>query len=299
MSEKLELERHCENCGTLLQGEYCHRCGQEVIHNRRFFGGVILDLLNTFFSYDSKVNRTFLPLFFKPGFLTREYMAGRRARYILPFRLYLFTSVFCFILLSFQDDLLKFDVTPEDTASQEDASSQEDTSSQKETSLGDTITFKADSDLSPEFEAKLEKLSEKSASELVNLTLEATPKVLLLLMPIMALVLKLFYLRSRIYFVDHFVAVLHCQSFLFLMLSLIMLISYLGAAIPVFPDWTLNIVITGILLWALIYLPMALKQVYRQSTVLTVVKYLLLLIIYGTLSILTIIAAFGWSLFWL
>lgn len=287
MPKQLELERHCENCGSLLQGEFCHRCGQEVIHNRRFFGGVILDLLNTFFSYDSKVNRTFLPLFFKPGFLTREYMAGRRARYILPFRLYLFSSVFCFILLSLQNDLLRFEVAPESSAQQD------------ETILEDSISFESDTELSPELKVKLEKLSDKTARELVNMTIEATPKVLLLLMPIMALILKLLYLRSRVFFVDHFVMVLHCQSFLFLILSLALLLSPLSAVLPEIFSQSLDIVKGVFLLWSLSYLPMALKRVYRQSTSLTVVKYLCLLIIYGALSILTIVAAFSWSLFWL
>lgn len=287
MPKQLELERHCENCGSLLQGEFCHRCGQEVIHNRRFFGGVILDLLNTFFSYDSKVNRTFLPLFFKPGFLTREYMAGRRARYILPFRLYLFSSVFCFILLSLQNDLLRFEVAPESSTQQD------------ETILEDSISFESDTELSPELKVKLEKLSDKTARELVNMTIEATPKVLLLLMPVMALILKLLYLRSRVFFVDHFVMVLHCQSFLFLILSLALLLSPLSAVLPEIFSQSLDIVKGAFLLWSLSYLPMALKRVYRQSTSLTVVKYLCLLIIYGALSILTIVAAFSWSLFWL
>lgn len=287
MPKQLELERHCENCGSLLQGEFCHRCGQEVIHNRRFFGGVILDLLNTFFSYDSKVNRTFLPLFFKPGFLTREYMAGRRARYILPFRLYLFSSVFCFILLSLQNDLLRFEVAPESSTQQD------------ETTLEDSISFESDTELSPELKVKLEKLSDKTARELVNMTIEATPKVLLLLMPVMALILKLLYLRSRVFFVDHFVMVLHCQSFLFLILSLALLLSPLSAVLPEIFSQSLDIVKGAFLLWSLSYLPMALKRVYRQSTSLTVVKYLCLLIIYGALSILTIVAAFSWSLFWL
>jgi len=47
---------------------------------------------------DSRLWRTMQPLLFKPGFLTNEYLAGRRARFIPPFRLYLALSIIFFLV---------------------------------------------------------------------------------------------------------------------------------------------------------------------------------------------------------
>lgn len=58
--------------------------------------------LNDYFTFDSKIVRSFRPLLFKPGFLTTEFLNGRRVRYIPPLRMYLFVSILFFLLLSLQ-----------------------------------------------------------------------------------------------------------------------------------------------------------------------------------------------------
>lgn len=287
METQQEHIKQCENCNTKLQGEFCHNCGQQEIHNHGFLGSVIQDLLNTFFSYDSKVNRTVLPLLFRPGFLTREYMAGRRVRYILPFRLYLFSSVLCFILLSLWGDFLKVDAILAEQASK------------KEQTLADIASFENNSKLTPELDVMLDRLYQKTIPELINMTLESTPKVMLLLLPILALALKLLHWRLRIYFVDHLVMVFHCQSFLFLMLSLTMLLSKLTTTVHILPSFGMGLIQVITLLWTLFYIPIALKRVYQQSITLTAIKYLILLFTYFILATATLVAAFFWSLIWI
>ena len=77
MNNEQRHQYQCQNCDTPLQGHFCYNCGQEELNDTHFFGAVILDLLGTFFSYDSKVNRTLMPLLIKPGFLSNEYISGR------------------------------------------------------------------------------------------------------------------------------------------------------------------------------------------------------------------------------
>lgn len=60
-----------------------------------------MDLLDNLFSYDSRVYRTLVPLMTKPGFVCREYLAGKRVRYLPPFRLYLFASIIFFLVVPF------------------------------------------------------------------------------------------------------------------------------------------------------------------------------------------------------
>ncbi len=60
--------------------------------------------LNDYFTFDSKIVRSFGPLLFKPGFLTAEFLAGRRVRYIPPLRMYIFVSIVFFLMLSLKGD---------------------------------------------------------------------------------------------------------------------------------------------------------------------------------------------------
>jgi hypothetical protein len=62
---------------------------------------VILHLLDDVFSFDSRASRTIWPLLTRPGFLTNEYIQGRRVHYVPPLRLYLFISIVFFITLDF------------------------------------------------------------------------------------------------------------------------------------------------------------------------------------------------------
>lgn len=88
----------CQNCGTPLQGDHCYACGQPVKGAVRHFGSIIGDFLDTVFEYDGRLWRTLGPLLWRPGFLSNEYLAGRRVRYVSPFRLFFFITVIAFLL---------------------------------------------------------------------------------------------------------------------------------------------------------------------------------------------------------
>jgi len=100
-------ENTCSNCHAPVEGAYCSQCGQSIESTLKYFWTVIMHLLDDIFSFDSRASRTLWPLMFRPGFLTDEYIAGRRVHYVPPIRLYLFISIVFFISL-------KFTVTSED-----------------------------------------------------------------------------------------------------------------------------------------------------------------------------------------
>jgi len=85
-------ESCCLNCGTALVGSHCHACGQAA-HVHRTLGAFFHDLLHGVFHFEGKVWNTLPELVLRPGKLTREYIEGRRARYVSPLALLLF-SVF-------------------------------------------------------------------------------------------------------------------------------------------------------------------------------------------------------------
>lgn len=91
-------DARCRNCGAVLQGPHCHACGQPVKGLVRPLGNLFGDVLDSVFDLDTRVFRTLPPLFAKPGFLTREYFAGRQIRYVTPFRLFFFLAVLAFFV---------------------------------------------------------------------------------------------------------------------------------------------------------------------------------------------------------
>ncbi|MSQ97838.1 MAG: DUF3667 domain-containing protein [Xanthomonadales bacterium] len=95
---KLANSPACLNCGTELKGPFCYYCGQPDKNLMRFFPALLRDLLEDVLDLDSRFMRTLRPLLFHPGKLTRDYLEGRRFRYVTPMRLYIFSSMLFFIL---------------------------------------------------------------------------------------------------------------------------------------------------------------------------------------------------------
>ena len=93
-------EKNCLNCGAPLTGAYCAACGQKAhIHRsvRAFFQDFIAGIMN----FEGKFWRTLPMLAWRPGEMTRRYIAGERARFISPIALYLFTVFAMFAVLNF------------------------------------------------------------------------------------------------------------------------------------------------------------------------------------------------------
>ena len=93
-------EDQCENCGALLHGPYCSQCGQKAADRIVPVWHMINEALEAVFELDLRVFRTFPTFLFLPGRLTKEYIDGRRKRYIRPFRLYLFATFLLFTTLA-------------------------------------------------------------------------------------------------------------------------------------------------------------------------------------------------------
>jgi Protein of unknown function (DUF3667) len=103
---------YCENCGAELNGRYCSQCGQPAIDYRRSFRHVIVDVLDSFLNWDSKVFATIALLIIGPWQLTNEFVAGKRARYLHPLRLYLLASILFFFAVNYWAKSLHIDSKP-------------------------------------------------------------------------------------------------------------------------------------------------------------------------------------------
>lgn len=89
----------CSNCGTKLAGPVCHSCGQTADNYHRPVWELFMEVIDGIFGIEGRIWRTVPPLMFRPGWLTKQYLSGVRARFVLPFRLYLTASVLFFILM--------------------------------------------------------------------------------------------------------------------------------------------------------------------------------------------------------
>ena len=90
----------CSDCGAETIGRFCHDCGQPT-HVHRTLLHLFEEILHGVMHFDSRIWRTLPLLFLNPGKLTREWVHGKRTRYVSPLAMYLFTVFVMFMLLSF------------------------------------------------------------------------------------------------------------------------------------------------------------------------------------------------------
>ena len=91
-------EKDCLNCGTTVVGRFCHVCGQENVLPKETFWHMVTHFFYDITHFDSSFFHTIHHLILRPGFLSKEYLQGRRASYLHPVRMYVFTSAIFFLL---------------------------------------------------------------------------------------------------------------------------------------------------------------------------------------------------------
>ncbi len=114
-------EKDCLNCGTIVQGKYCQNCGQENVEPHESFWHMVTHFFYDITHFDSSFFHTIHHLILKPGFLSKEYVRGKRMSYLHPIRMYVFTSAIFFLLffsVFLTKDSIKLNMdTPLDAAS--------------------------------------------------------------------------------------------------------------------------------------------------------------------------------------
>lgn len=95
---KERKEKNCLNCNAQVQGRFCHVCGQENIETKESVWQLVSHFVGDLFHFDGKFFSSLRLLMFRPGFLSREYLQGRRMSYINPIRMYIFSSAIFFLI---------------------------------------------------------------------------------------------------------------------------------------------------------------------------------------------------------
>lgn len=150
-------QKTCLNCGTEIYGRYCHCCGQENVEPHETFWNLVRHFFEDITHFDGKFFTTIKDLLLKPGFLSKEYIKGRRASYLHPIRMYVFTSfIFFFVLF-----LLKTKDSEQETDNKKEAKyAKADLENQKNVLLS-ALPFIKDSSKKEKAEDKLEELQDK------------------------------------------------------------------------------------------------------------------------------------------
>jgi hypothetical protein len=153
----------CANCGAPMHGPYCYACGQPEKGLIRQLASVMSDVLDTVFNIDSRVFRSIFPLYLRPGYLTLEYFAGRRVRYVTPFRLFFFLCLIAFfaiqIALNLSDPNFKWHI--DDNGDIESALSEADVQQRAAKALAGINVAKAAPNMPAATIATLEKSAAK------------------------------------------------------------------------------------------------------------------------------------------
>jgi hypothetical protein len=149
----------CANCGAPMHGPFCHACGQPEKGMIRHLASVLADVADTIFNVDSRIFRSIAPLYFRPGFLTLEYFAGRRTRYVTPFRLFFFMCVISFfaIQISLNLDELRTNLVGTELGGIDHAQSQEELHKLTKASIDGLLAAQNDPEVPAAAKAVLQK----------------------------------------------------------------------------------------------------------------------------------------------
>jgi hypothetical protein len=281
----------CDNCGASVAGRYCGECGQRLeppVHSLLHFIQVAAEDVT---HADSRLWRTLWALLTQPGYLTHEFLCGRRARYLPPVRLYLVLSVVFFLWAA---------VSPDDTRAIQISAPDSGAPTARVTPLAGTTT----SVFSPALPGEsAEQRTARLCGQLLNYDgpwheplmrawhkscprvvadngralvaayIHNIPRAMFLFLPLLAAVMMLMYWRPRHYYVEHLLLLVHNHAFVFLAVLLV---------------WPLSSLLGGIGTWAraavVLYVPYymfrSMRVVYGQGRGLTLAKLVPLALFY-------------------
>jgi hypothetical protein len=287
---RARLSRDCDNCGAPLAGTYCASCGQRrepPIHSLWHFAKVATEDLT---HADSRVWRTLWALLCKPGYLTAQFLAGRRARYLPPLRLYLVLSVLFFLwagmshpnarvvqLADNDSDVPKVAGTPlsEKTLAGENPQQGGKRVCQIDYAGPGSATF------DPLMTKACRAVQMDNGRTVQQAFMHNVPRAMFLFLPLLAGVMMLMYWRPRHYYVEHLLWFVHNHACGFLVLMLA------WALVRLLP-FARSLIDFAVFLYIPWYVFRSMRVVYGQGRLITVAKLVVLsfwYLVFGSLMV--------------
>ncbi|PCH94582.1 MAG: hypothetical protein COB85_05470 [Bacteroidetes bacterium] len=314
VAKKLRKTENCSNCGhTLSEDSYCSSCGQQNTDNSVSLWILIKDFIDDYFSFDSRLFKSIVPLLFKPGFLTKEFNTGKRVKFIPPLRMYFIISLVFFLIPKAEDPKEKSVISVDSTSvnSKEDQSgeimekadeSSLNVSTNNETKgvnfniadfdstrlsekhyvdsianmVVDSLGMEKNSFWGKLFHRGIERvliLYDDGGKKFNEALMDNIPTMMFFLLPIFALFIKLFHFRRKLLYVHCVIFSLHFHAFAFLVLLFFNLIELTFFTHAWFDGIGIFLICT--------YLILAIKNVYEQSYTRVLLKFFGLAILYS------------------
>lgn len=293
MEKKRRKLAQCPNCSYTFEdiNNFCPNCGQENHDLNVPVKHLIAEFFEGTLHYDTKFLKTLKYLLIRPGLLTEKFNIGQRASYVPPFRLYVFISFVFFFLVAINHNILNLKASnnTKETAAVRQATAE--AIKQEQLNSGSIVRFDPqDSALAVmdttngriglEFgDTGRANFLENKFSQFLNNSEQSRAKLLknfslmmFVLMPFFAYLLYLFYIKQRRNYVEHLMFSIHLHSFIFIVLSIVLLLNYVLPSVDLL-GWVFLIV--------LIYTFIALRQVYKRSFWRTFFKMIPIVLIYN------------------
>jgi hypothetical protein len=255
MNDASGAHTHCANCGAALADRYCGRCGQDS-HVSLSFGHFLHEFVEGIFHVDSAFWRTLRALVTRPGLLTEQYLGGKRRTYSPPFRSYLVISIAYFVVASVFAGSVTKAVTP----------------AGREMQASDCAQLAADPGwlrFVPDLERSCLRALSDDRRALSAALENLLPKVMFVVLPLVALVQFWIYRRQRPLYLESLVFVLHFQSFYYLASTFALLLAAGIAALGGSKARIGDLFEFAIYAWSVVYLFIATRRVYRAGVLKT------------------------------
>ena len=251
----------CKNCSHSLNGRYCSQCGQDSHAHARAFSHVISEVTETFLHLDSTIWKTLHGLVVSPGLVAAEYLQGKRVRYTPPFRLYVVLSLVFFLVAAANDHLRLVQVG-------DNVSGFVTYSSKANCDKSFTGSFAAHW-INDGFARACRQSKIDGGQQLNHLIWTSVPKTFLVLVPLFALLTRLAYWRSRMFYVEHLVfsTYFHCALFLGAGLLIVAtdLLRFIPGLSPMIQSGIFDAAVYAFLCFFALQIVFASKRVFRAA----------------------------------
>ncbi|HEY3403674.1 MAG TPA: DUF3667 domain-containing protein [Ohtaekwangia sp.] len=258
--KKYREDNNCLNCGATVEKKFCTECGQENIELHDTFVHMAGHFLADYFHYDSKFFKSLGYLFTRPGFLTKEYLDGKRVNYIPPLRLFFFITIISVLISSLYNKRFEKEILEKTVHVTHSTDSTAATEIELDKLTGDE-------------KAKVEKLNQGMKNFIHDLKY-----ISFFLLPVYAFAFRVVNLKSKKFYVDHLIYTMHLQSFVFALVAIVLIIPLLIYA-PA--HYIVQHIVIGS---TILYTILSLRYLYQQSWLKTIAKALLALSFVGIIT---------------
>jgi len=273
MIKKQHKRSDCSNCGFKFSkvNNYCPQCGQKNHELKIPLKHLIEEFIESTLHLDTKIFQTLKYLIFYPGQLSHEYNDGKRVKYVPPVRLYIIASFLFFFLLNvFSPKGSEADHNPKGRNSGAAINftvsgiSVKDLSGLSETQADSLVRARGveKSFYNKYLIAQLYKMANGGMGEFIHSFIKNISYMMFILMPVFALLIYLAFKRETNYFIEGLIISVHFHSFIFLLMSFLLLIGLVK---------TILFVMTAPLI-VIFYLFFMLRRYYRQKNIITFTK---------------------------